>query len=150
MIFIAHRGNMHGRSEENENEPGYVLQALNNDFYAEIDLWAIQNKFFLGHDEPTYEIDSSFLDTDRLFVHCKNVEALEYLHNNPLKCEYFWHDNDKYTLTSKGNIWTYMGSFCPKNSIALMPELFDDNVDYKNCYGICSDKVLFYRDLYKI
>jgi hypothetical protein len=150
VIFIAHRGNTCGRSEKNENAPRYILQALNNGFYVEIDLWAIENKLFLGHDEPVYEIETSFLDKSELFVHCKNEEALEYLHNNHLKCEYFWHDSDKYTITSKGNIWTYMGSYCPQNSIALMPELFDSNIDYKHCYGICSDKVDYYRNIYSI
>lgn len=150
MIFIAHRGNTYGRSERNENEPKYILQALNKGFYVEIDLWAIENNFFLGHDNPTYKIDLNFLDKTEFFVHCKNEEALECLHNNSLKCEYFWHDSDKYTITSKGNIWTYMGSYCPKNSIALMPELFDSDIDYKHCYGICSDEVTFYRDIYKI
>lgn len=150
MIFIAHRGNIHGISEQNENEPKYILEALNLGYYVEIDLWAIKNKLFLGHDKPTHEIDSNFLDRSKLFVHCKNEEALEYLHNNSLKCEYFWHDNDKYTITSKGNIWTYMGSYCPKNSIALMPELFDSSIDYKHCYGICSDKVDYYRNIYSI
>jgi len=150
VIFISHRGNIYGRSEKDENSPDYILQALNSNYFVEIDLWVDQNKFLLGHDEPTYEIESSFLDNEKLFVHCKNEEAIEFLHNNSLGCEYFWHDNDKYTLTSKGNIWTYMGSYCPKNSIALMPELFDASIDYSNCYGICSDKIYFYRKHYKI
>lgn len=139
---------MHGRFEIHENDPEYILQALKYNFYAEIDLWVINNNFFLGHDGCKYKIDSSFLNNEKLFVHCKNEESIEYLHNNNLECEYFWHENDKYTITSKRNIWTYMGSYCPKNSIALMPELFDEDIDYKNCYGICSDYIELYRNIY--
>ena len=61
MIFIAHRGNLNGPNKEMENKPEYILKALNKDFYVEIDVWYINNSFFLGHDNPDYKIDIEFL-----------------------------------------------------------------------------------------
>ena len=38
MILIAHRGNLFGKSEE-ENHPDFIDQALLQGFDVEIDLW---------------------------------------------------------------------------------------------------------------
>ena len=55
----------------------------------------------------------------------------------------FWHQNDDITLTSKGYIWTYPGKQPIQSSIAVMPELYNDNLT--NCIGICSDHVEDYK-----
>lgn len=149
MIFISHRGNIYNRYENDENKPKYILEALNLDFFVEIDLWIKSEKLYLGHDEPKYIVDKEFINNYKLFVHCKNVEALSFMNESKLDCDYFWHDKDDYTLTAKGKIWTYMGKYSPKNSISLMPELFEEK-DLSGCFGICSDKIIFYRNKYQI
>jgi hypothetical protein len=63
-------------------------------------------------------------------------------------CEYFWHQEDKYTLTSKGNIWVYTGEELLPNSICVMPENHHYD-DISKCYGICSDKIEYYREQLK-
>ena len=119
MIFISHRGNLEGKGGENlENHPDYINKALKEGFDVEIDVWLIdQNKLFLGHDEPKFEVNESFLRNKHLWCHAKNEPALELMLNHGLHC--FWHQTDKYTLTSKGFIWCYPGSKEKKNSIVL-------------------------------
>ena len=56
---------------------------------------------------------------------------------------YFWHQEDTVTLTSRGHIWVYPGKQPIKNSIAVMPELFNDDTQY--CLGICSDYIEKYK-----
>ena len=56
---------------------------------------------------------------------------------------YFWHQNDDITLTSKGYIWAYPGKQPIKNSIAVLPEIHND--DISNCIGICSDIIEAYK-----
>ena len=75
MIFIAHRGNLNGPNSIDENKPDYLLEAINKGYYVETDLWVIDNKLFLGHDKPQYEINIDFLLNikDKLFCHCKNI-----------------------------------------------------------------------------
>ena len=41
MILIAHRGNINGPRVEFENNPEYVLRAIEMGFDAEVDVWLI-------------------------------------------------------------------------------------------------------------
>jgi hypothetical protein len=70
---------------------------------------------------------------------------LNIFSNSPIDFNFFWHENDKYTLTSKGYIWTYPGQLFENNSVIVMPES-NPNIDFNvlkmyNCFGICSDYV---------
>jgi hypothetical protein len=53
MILISHRGNLNGPNPERENHPDYIWEALRAGFEVEIDVWWVEGKFKLGHDEPT-------------------------------------------------------------------------------------------------
>jgi hypothetical protein len=57
---------------------------------------------------------------------------------------YFWHQEDTLTLTSMNVIWAYPGKQPIKGSIAVMPEIYNDDLD--SCMGICSDIVKKYKD----
>jgi len=141
MILISHRGNINGKIPEKENHPDYIQEALNLGYDVEIDVWCIEDKLYLGHDEPQYAINKSFLCNDRLWVHCKNPEALNKLKFE--KINIFYHETDTVTLTSFGYIWAYPGKQPIKNSIAVMPELYLD--DISQCIGICSDNIQNYK-----
>ena len=119
------------------------------DYDVEVDLWIDNDGFYLGHDEPTYPIDLKWL-TDRylsLWIHCKNlrtVEGLRDLQNNMLTdLNYFFHNTDDCTITSRGYIWVYPGKQPVTNSIAVLPEWHDD--DISKAYGICSDYIKKYK-----
>lgn len=144
MILISHRGNLEGRNENLENHPKYIEVAYSAGFYVEIDLWVVENKLFLGHDEPQFLIDSKFIDNKFYYVHCKNEDALSYLNNSNLNCDYFWHENDYYTMTSKNKIWSHFKSKILPNSICVIKDDLDSLNDYSNCFGICSDFVAKY------
>ena len=149
MILIAHRGNIDGINTSKENHPDYIKSALDSGFYAEIDLWKTNNELYLGHDNPEYIVDKYFLNNDKLFVHCKNIEALEFMAKSNLSSEYFWHETDHCTLTSRLNVWVYPGKQLIPGSIAVMPEV-DFLGDLSKCYGICSDYVLKYKKELKL
>jgi len=144
MILISHRGNIDGLNEAYENAPYYIDKAINCGFDVEIDIWYINNTLFLGHDIPEYEIDSEWIRNRivNLWIHCKNIEAIEWFNNSEFDCNYFWHQEDTLTLTSKKYIWAYPGKQPIKNSIAVMPELYSDNLSH--CIGICSDYIQNY------
>ena len=145
MIYISHRGNISSINEELENSPEYITAALKEGYYVEIDLWKIDDYLFLGHDLPQYKINEEFLNNKYFFAHCKNNEALHYLNIKNLECEYFWHQDDKYTLTSKNKIWVHPSAKLLKDSICVLPEL-SRNEDLSLCYGICSDYIMRYRN----
>tara|TARA_X000000950_G_scaffold273856_1_gene358158 strand:+ start:135 stop:572 length:438 start_codon:yes stop_codon:yes gene_type:complete len=140
MIFISHRGNVDKINVKEENKPTYILNALNKNFDVEVDIWFIENKFYLGHDTPTYKVDMKFINTKRIWFHAKNIEAFYELLKLNIVC--FWHENDDVTLTSNGYIWTYPGKQLTSNSICVLPEV--NNIKIFNCAGICSDFIINY------
>ena len=77
------------------------------------------------------------------WVHCKNVEAVVYFKECEYDVNYFWHEEDTLTLTSHNHLWVYPGKQPIKNSIAVMPEINND--DISECLGICSDKIKEYK-----
>jgi len=148
MILISHRGNIDGPNPKNENKPSYILDAIVKGYEVEVDFWFSNNKFYLGHDEPQYDIPIEWLENNyrKLWIHCKNVDAISKLHEldrGGFYLNYFWHENDKVTLTSQGYIWAYPGVKC-SNGIAVMPEL-NKNFLPKDVLGICSDYIINYE-----
>jgi hypothetical protein len=143
MIYISHRGNLKGRNVERENEPEYIDEAIKAGFDVEIDMWWVDGRVYLGHDNPQYEVDNEWLvdRADKLWVHCKNVELLNWIRSTIL--HYFWHEEDTLTLTSKQYMWVYPGKQPIIGSIAVMPEIHNDKI--KKCAGVCSDFVEDYR-----
>lgn len=139
MIFISHRGNTSGRDEARENHPEYIDLAIAQGFDAEIDVWAKGGEIWLGHDGPEHKIDLEWLSQrkGRLWTHCKNSEAASLFKKMMPELNFFWHQQDDLVMTSKGHIWAYPGKQPIEGSIAVMPEIFGD--DLSRCEGICSD-----------
>lgn len=144
MILISHRGNTNGRLEFWENEPTYIDKAISEGYDVEIDMWWIDGKVFLGHDKPQYEVTDRWLENriNSLWIHCKNTDLLNWIRSTSL--HYFWHESDTATLTSKNYIWAYPGKQPIVGSIAVMPELHNDDV--VRCVGICSDYIKNYKN----
>jgi hypothetical protein len=144
MKLISHRGNINGPNTVRENSPYYIMEVIAMGYEVEIDIWVKDNLFYLGHDNLQYSISKEWLNDriDKLWIHCKNIEAMEWF-NISGKFNYFWHQEDTVTLTSKGYIWAYPGKQPIKNSIAVMPELYNDNLN--SCIGICSDYIQNYK-----
>ena len=147
MILIAHRGNIIGPDLSRENHPDYIKQALDLGYHVEIDVWKIGEKFVLGHDEPRYEIEWDFFYEEQysMWWHAKNLDALSAMLNwgvyqGIVNC--FWHENDKFTVTSKGFIWTYPKmKTCEHSIIVCEDEAQTMHMSTQNIFGICSDYV---------
>ena len=149
MKIISHRGNLEGSDLLKENNPDQIKKVLNLGFDVEIDMWLVDNKeFLLGHDKPIYSIYNEFLKIDRIWCHCKNLEVLRCLLFFNYGCNYFWHQEDDFTLTNKNYVWTYPGKELTDRSILVLPE--QNNINYqnikdKNIYGVCTDYPIKWR-----
>ena len=141
MKFISHRGNLDGQDLINENSPKQIDRVIQLGYDVEIDIRYINDNFYLGHDSPKYLIDIDWLyqRKNKLWIHLKNVECL-YMMNNELN--YFWHENDKFTITSRGYIWSYP-DFINKSITVVKEKTFI--IPY-NILGICTDYVFFYKN----
>ena len=128
-----------------ENEPKYIANAISQGYEVEVDIWFIDNVLYLGHDKPQHSVDFRwFRDRiTKLWIHCKNIEAVVFFKECGYDINYFWHEEDTLTLTSQNHLWAYPGKQPIKNSIAVMPEINNDNIS--QCSGICSDFIKNYK-----
>lgn len=155
--LIAHRGNIYGPSPY-ENQPSHIETALAEGFDVEVDVWYIEGTYFLGHGEPQYPVPLTFLTSDfddesQIWCHAKNKEAFEHLLNDGMHC--FWHEADKYTLTSRKVIWTYPKTENVPNSVWNQPEWGDvgkihevTKKEMDKYVGVCSNYVALLRKIY--
>lgn len=143
MKYIAHRGLIDGPNINLENDPDNIYITLSKGFEVEIDVWKINKEWFLGHDAPKYLVSENFLSQWGLWIHCKNIEALRDIHSISLY-NYFWHQNDDFTLTSMGYIWTYPRKAITYRSVLVQPEWdvdWQEQIKFVECAGICSKYV---------
>jgi glycerophosphoryl diester phosphodiesterase len=154
MKIIAHRGNLDGKNPSRENSPEYIDEAIEAGFDVEIDVRCEDHQFYLGHDDAQYHVPMTWLvkRKDKLWIHCKDLKSLDVLSSSPVDFHYFWHDIDRYTLTSKGIGWVLIGQFPFKKSIIVLPESINYYDKYEEKYdriletmGICTDKCNFYK-----
>lgn len=138
MKFISHRGNITGRNLERENTEYFINEAINKGFDCEVDVWVIENEYYLGHDFPVNKISKQFLQKKEIWAHAKNFEALERMLKDQIHC--FWHQADDRVLTSRNFVWTYPEKETFKDSVIVI--LTEDlNLLNKNIYGVCGDYV---------
>ncbi len=156
MIKIAHRGNLYGAERSRENSPSYIREAIELGFDVEVDLWYENQNFFLGHDQTQYPIGVEFLfqNSRNLWIHCKNYEALVVMgviDGGTEMFNYFSHDQDPFTLTSRGFIWAYPTVVPYPETIWVCPEMVtkdryvQDELRSGNLpLGLCSDYIATY------
>jgi uncharacterized protein YihD (DUF1040 family) len=141
MIKIAHRGNTDGPKKELENSPDYIYDAIDAGFDVEVDIWSVDGVLYLGHDTPQYMVEDSFVISifPHAWFHCKNIEILDRLVNIKQVVRFFWHQEDDYTLTNNGLIWTYPGKEITANTIIVHLEKFNEEDFKTKPFAICSD-----------
>lgn len=144
MLFISHRGNLNGADLSLENNPKYLLNAINSGFSCELDFWMVKNRLYLGHNEPNYKINEEFLHSNskKLWIHCKNLDSLNYLLTNRRKLNGFWHQSDDFAITTWGYVWTFPGRPISQNSILV--HLGKPGKKLINLAGVCSDYISFF------
>lgn len=100
---------MNGRCPDEENSPTHLMNAISAGFDIEADIWWWTDELWLGHDEPVWRLSETLLEEikDRAWLHCKNLEAVQRLMDTDY--HWFWHEEDKVTLTSKGRLWCFPG-----------------------------------------
>lgn len=150
MRIISHRGNLNGPDSEIENLPEQIDKCIALGLECEIDLRYDKSQLYLGHDIGQYQIDLDWLidRSSHIWIHCKDAYSLFYLTKSGVNLNYFWHDKDEHTLTSKGYIWSFPGAPVSAYSIAVLPERwrypsFESKLN--SALGICTDFPLKFR-----
>ena len=145
-MIISHRGNLHGPDSTLENSINQINTCLEMGFDVEIDVRYWDNKILLGHDNGETEIPVEWIEdrADKLWIHCKNLQALRFFYNTNFN--YFWHQEDDFTLTSQNIIWVYPRKEVTDKSV-IVCQTTQECEDYinSNALGMCSDYVGTYR-----
>ena len=139
MKIISHRANLDGPDKNLENHPDQISRVLSLGFDVEIDAHFLDGRWFLGHDEPQYEVSSSFF-TSKMWIHCKNLEAVSEMTRIGNDLNFFWHESDKLTLTSQRVPWCYPGNFMKAGVTVFLerPPAPQEKLLF-DCFGICTD-----------
>ena len=96
---------------------------------------------------PLY-IDKAIERASYLWIHAKDIQALHSLTQQASSFNVFWHQDDFYTITTKGFIWTYPGHTLTPDSICVMPERFEglySKDELTSCSGVCTDFIEKYK-----
>jgi hypothetical protein len=142
ITFIAHRGNLNGPNPSEENQFDYLYEAWVSGYNVECDVIGYKHQLYFGHDEPQQLADERFLCYPEVWVHAKNLEAVNIL--SKLSCHWFWHQEDWMTLTSQGKAWCYPGVYIDSYSavfLDLEPQRLDPLTlnKYLKCDKVCGD-----------
>ena len=146
MKIIAHRANINGPNIKNENKKSSIKDCIDLGFDVEIDIRLLDGKLYLGHDRPEAIITKEEIREirNKVWIHCKNLKAFSFFSQIQEEFNYFWHEEDSYTLTSKGYIWAYPGEELSPECICVMPEINSSLISLKDLRnisiaGICTD-----------
>ncbi|NBO62267.1 MAG: hypothetical protein EBU82_15175 [Flavobacteriia bacterium] len=156
MKIISHRGNLHGPNPACENVPSVIDDVLAKGFDCEVDLWVSSNgDLLLGHDFGAYKIDLDWLSSRilMLWIHCKNLKALEELTYSNVGFNFFWHQEDDHVMTSKQVIWSFPGQEISSKAVAVLPELWNPSPNpdmLKKSFGVCTDYPLKFDRLLNV
>lgn len=158
MIIISHRAKLSRDPEpHDENNPTRIRELLARGYGVEVDLKIENGYCYLGHPSPAgdllfYIVESKFLMQKNLWIHCKNIDALEFCKDWNIR-HYFFHNTDDVTITSSGYFWTYPNKSLPltKYSIPVVYHRDSDlwsHEDLEECFAICTDEPEFFDELF--
>lgn len=166
--IIAHRGLTNGPDEDLENKPEQIDTAISLGFDCEVDVWVETRRdedlngefgyFWLGHDSPQYKVPVTWINErkDKLWIHCKNMKALEYCRFED-DWNFFFHDVDLWTLTSKKHIWAYPSAAMQPGAVLALPEKthLPDYLLMEMCkrgeiVGLCTDYPFQYMQMIRM
>lgn len=147
--LLLHRGN-NGVDDLSENDP-ITIDARNAEGYAvECDIWFRDNKWYLGHDAPEYEVlDLGVFLTERSnLIHAKDGETfaklVKYCRERGFNNEIFYHTIEDYVISTRGTIIAYPGKELYDGNLCMMPENMGRSItdkEKKNIGEICSDSL---------
>ena len=147
--FLCHRGNYETKFVPDENRPDIVDRRIRDGYGVELDLWFRDERYWLGHDEPQYQISFEWLlyNLSKKYIHCKDGPTFEHM---LLRCgregyspNLFYHTNEDYALTTRGDVICHPGKALLEGSINMMPEMGSakPKEEREKAFAVCSDAI---------
>lgn len=147
MLYISYQGIYDGQNYEDANTPKQINKALAKGFSCLIDVWRIDNKLYVGTEQPVIEVTEKYIQGPRFWINAVNTDMQNWLDTQPSKLypNYFHFDAPTppppYATASNGKLITPGTVPININSVMFLPEINDRSlytmVKVKS-YGICS------------
>lgn len=160
--LIAHRGLLHGPSIELENNIKNIENNIKKypQIINELDIWVDSDLIYIGHDKTNQHVDLEVLHeySKNLILHIKGIDfssikSINLLNSIREGFHFFSHQDDDFTITNKGWVWSHPRRGFVKNTICVLPEkimeldLAVKSFEFKQLCGVCSDYPLELLDL---
>ena len=68
MLYISYRGIYDGTNYEYANTPNQLGKAMGAGFSCMIDVWKVDDKFYLGNDQPLTEVTEKYIQGNRWWI----------------------------------------------------------------------------------
>lgn len=162
--IISHRANLTGIEPSFENRIKTIELALKKGFKVEVDVRFHLDRIYLGHDEAQELLPANFYGEQKIYFHCKDMKSLLMFQKYYRGSNFFTHDNDEATITSKGMLWIHPETLPAlyadhteldfTRAIAVLPErkglLYnEDHLKFLGkFYGICTDYPERYKEAF--
>lgn len=117
-----------------------------------VDIWKVDNKFYLGTEEPTIEVSSDYFKGNRFWLNARNNDMYIWLQSQDSKKypHYFTvpETQPNYVTVSDGRDWVFSNIAINEACVVVLPEITDrgmlSTVKLKN-YGVCSCYLQFIK-----
>jgi len=147
MFYISYQGIYDGSDYQDANTPPQISKALRAGYSCLIDVWRIDNKLYVGNNQPTTEVTERFIQGPRLWINAKNTDMQEWIVDQPARLypNYFWFDTPTpppaYVTASNGKLITPGTVPVNTNSVMFLPEIDDRSLFSMvkvRAYAVCS------------
>jgi hypothetical protein len=153
MIYISEYGNINEKHVDKENNPDYIVHAINAGFFVKVNVWLIEDCIHIGKIHAQYVISDEFIHEykNKLWFCAQTAETYNILIDKYAADTVFMHDftlkNISYTSFETTSDNTEFILFSPEAHKTTYE--IRDIWNHQNCKGICSSYVAYYKQLYE-
>jgi hypothetical protein len=147
MFYISYQGIYDGSNYEDANTPPQISKAQQKGFSCLIDVWRIDNKLYVGNNQPTIEVTEKYIQGNRFWINAVNTDMQTWIATQPPKLypNYFHFEASTppppYATASNGKLITPGTVPINNDSVMFLPEINDRSLFSMakvRAYAICS------------
>jgi hypothetical protein len=154
MLYISYQGIYDGQNYEDANTPKQINKALGKGFSCLINVWRVDNKLYVGTEQPVIEVTEKYIQGPRFWINAVNTDMQTWIatQSSTLYPNYFTFAASTppppYATASNGKLITPGTVPININSVMFLPEINDRSlytmVKVKS-FGICSGFLTFIK-----
>jgi hypothetical protein len=157
MLYLSFRGLLQGQDPAAENTIKQIGKALNAGFGVMVDAWRVNNKLYLGSEQPLYEVTPQYLQNKRFYIAVRNQDMRSWIGSQPSSLYPSWFpfgvvgpygtsDNTYATGDANPDAAGFVGPITPQMDYRAdnIPNPIYQPVDF---YGTSNGKIWTYAEV---